>query len=195
MMFITVLLYMVVSISLGLFLIGILLNAVDVVVILNYPEPWDALQTAILPPVFRLSFGILGVVIILAVVRHLQAIISRRQKSIIFESPQGMVSITLYAIEDMLKKTLEEKKEVSQLKLKVYSSKRSIEVFIRGNLTAEVNLLDFKKEIQAEVKDKLKNILGEEKETKVNIEINKIVFGAGKGVLQKDSEVPFRNYI
>jgi uncharacterized alkaline shock family protein YloU len=94
----------------------------------------------------------------------------------------------------MLKKMLEEKKGLSHVRLKVISNKKGIEVIVRGNLTSEVNIVELKKEIQEDAKEKLRDLLGEEKDTKVNIQIGKIIFGGKKKIEQKEPEVPFRNY-
>ena len=92
---------------------------------------------------------------------------------------------------------LEEKTEVSHIKPKVFLRKKGIEVVTKGILTSEVNLVDFTREIQEKVKEKMHALLGEDKPVKVNLEIRKVSLG-GKKELDEESaqepEVPFRNY-
>tara|TARA_Y100000031_G_C8045931_1_gene303900 strand:- start:244 stop:681 length:438 start_codon:yes stop_codon:yes gene_type:complete len=142
-------------------------------------------------------FFLAGVALILLCLRYVQAIFrsSRKNKSINFDSEEGTVSITLFAIEEMLKKMLEERREVSHIKPKVSLRRRRVEVVIRGILTAEVNLIEFTKEIQQAIKKKISVLLGEEKEIRVNLEIRKVALGKkGKLIEDKEPEVPFRHY-
>jgi len=136
-------------------------------------------------------------IIILVWLRYVFAIFrhSRKDKAITFESEQGKVSVTLFAIEDMLRKMLEERTEVSHVKPRVFLRKKFIEIVTRGILTSEVNLVDFTKEIQESVKGKMSSLLGEGKEVKVNLEIRKVVLKGKKGLSEeKEPEIPFRNY-
>jgi hypothetical protein len=142
---------------------------------------------------------LIGWVIILMGIRYIQASLqrSRREKSIPFESPEGKVSITLFALEDMLKKMLEERKEVSHIKPKVFLRKngRIIEVFARGVLMTEVNLVEFIREIQEKVKEKMDVLLGEDRQVRVNLEIRKVNLGEIKETTEEqEPEIPFRNY-
>jgi hypothetical protein len=189
MSFLTILIYIFLSFSAGLTLIALSLKLIDLKLVFYY------IDKQLLPEFhLRLFTFSLGLLIILFCIRYLQLILSRKERSIIFESAKGKISITLFAIEDMLKKMLEEKKGLSHVRLKVISNKKGIEVIVRGNLTSEVNIVELKKEIQEDAKEKLRDLLGEEKDTKVNIQIGKIIFGGKKKIEQKEPEVPFRNY-
>jgi len=68
-------------------------------------------------------------------------------------------------------------------------------VVARGVLTAEVNLVEFTKEIQEQVREKVHTLLGKDKQVQVNLEIRKIALSK-KDLLaeEKEPEIPFRNY-
>lgn len=174
---------------LGISLISLSLGIVDAAMVftLLQSETLNATKPKII-------IALIGLLLIIFCVRYVYAMLCRREKSIVFESAQGNVSITLYAVEDMLKRMLEERKGIVHIRLKVRSHKRGISVTIRGNLTNEVNLIEFKKDVLEDVKDKLRHLLGEEKETKVDIQIGKIVVAGKKKIEERDPEVPFRNY-
>jgi uncharacterized alkaline shock family protein YloU len=146
--------------------------------------------------------ALLGALIILTCLWLLNSMLvkSRKEKSLTFESAQGKVSITFFALEDMLKKMLDERTEISHTKPKVAVRKKSIIVNIKTNLTSEVNLLEFTSEIQERIKEKLQNLLGDNKEIKIQIEIRKMRFRGERNTNDTDSdedetpEVPFRNY-
>ncbi|MBU2436335.1 MAG: alkaline shock response membrane anchor protein AmaP, partial [Candidatus Omnitrophica bacterium] len=161
--FFTVLVYILISFFLGYILIGLSLNLIDLTVLLENLEKQMLFDFS-----FRLVVGLLGFLIILFCLRYLQLIFIRlrKEKSITFDSPQGRISITLSAVEEMLKKTLDEREEISHIRPKVIVGKKEIEVIIRSNLALEVNLFELTKEIQEKVKEKLQYLLGEEKEIK-----------------------------
>ncbi|MCF7907672.1 MAG: alkaline shock response membrane anchor protein AmaP [Candidatus Omnitrophica bacterium] len=190
--FLTILVYIILSLVVGILLIGISWDPTVLQIAVTYLEGqffsdyW-----------MRVIAGLLGILFILMCFSYLQRTLqrSRRDKSLTFESEQGKVSITLFAIEDMLRKILESRPEVSHIRVKVLLKKKCIEVMIRGILTAEVNLVDFTKEIQENVKEKMHTLLGEDKEVQVNLEIRKVAIGAKKGLVEEhEPEIPFRNY-
>jgi len=189
--FLTVLIYIILSLATGAILIGLSLGMITVATVTAY--------LAEIPADFPLKFTtiLIGLLLILICLRYVQTSFqsSRRNKSITFDSNEGKVSITLVAIEDMLKKMLESKTEVSRIKPKVLLRKKGIEVLARGVLTTEVNLVDFTKEIQEEIKEKVHNLLGEDKQVQVNLEIRKIALNKKDLMTEdKEPEVPFRNY-
>lgn len=188
--FLTVLIYIILSLVVGSFLISLALEVLAINIIADY--------LAQIPENFRLKIMTLlvGVLLVLLCLRYLQTIFqrSRKNKSITFESNEGKISITLVAIEDMLKKMLEAKTEVSRIKPKVILRKKYIEVAAHGVLTAEVNLVEFTKEIQEQVKEKVHSLLGEDKQVQVNLEIRKIAIGKKELVEDKEPKIPFRDY-
>jgi hypothetical protein len=190
--FLTILIYITLSLLLGFVFIGLSLNIIDVGAAASYLETYvvsDITAKAIL--------GIAGFLMVLICLRYVQSIFRRSlsEKSITFESPEGTVDITLFAIEDMLRRMIEDKKELSHVKPRIMSKKRKMEVIIRGDLASEVNILEFTRGIQVQIKEKLENILGEDKEIKVRMKIRKMVFGGKKKAGEQETpEVPFRNY-
>jgi len=189
--FLTVLIYIILSLTTGLILAGLSLNIITVDAIAAY--------LAEIPADFPLRWVSLlaGLILILLCLRYVQASFRhlKRDKSITFESDEGKVSITLVAIEEMLKKMLEAKTEVSRIRPKVLLKKKGIEVVARGVLTTEVNLVEFTKEIQEQIREKVHALLGEDKQVQVNLEIRKIALSKKDLMTEdKEPEIPFRNY-
>ena len=189
--FLTALIYVVLSLVVGMLLVVLSLNLITLDTALSY------LKNMPLDFASRAALSSIGVILILLCFRYIQALFrhSRKNKTITFESKQGKVSITLLAIEDMLKKMLEEKAEVSHMKPKVSLKKKAIEVVATGILTAEVNLVEFTKELQEKIKEKINTLLGEDKPVHINLEIRKVALGGKKSIVQeKEPQIPFRNY-
>ena len=188
--FIAILVYVFISFFLGFILIGSAANLIDLTDIVFYVEK-EMLSDIYL----RVAFGLGGALIILFCIRYVQHIIYRRERAIVSESEYGKVSITLFAIEDMLKNMLETEKGFSHVRPKVCAGKRGVSVIIKGNVRSEVNFLSFTKEVQEKVREKLLNLLGEDKDIKVKIEIKKMIFkGAKKIVEAEEPEIPYRYY-
>ncbi len=195
MRFLSGLAYIVLSLVIGTLLVGLALNLVNIQAICGYLEGLSLSGYNFNSP--RYLLGFIGAALLLLALRYFQMTFtsSRRNRAINFESPDGNVSITLFAIEDMLRRMLEERKEVAHIRPKVFLRRKQIEVVTRGVLAAEVNLIDFTKEIQDAVKKKLHILLGEEKEVRVNLEIRKVAIGKkAKLADSSEPEVPFRHY-
>lgn len=189
--FLTVLIYIILSLATGLILVGLSLEIITIDVITVY--------LARIPADFPLRWitVLVGLLLILLCLRYMQASFRhlRRNKSITFKTEEGKVSITLVAIEDMLKKMLEAKTEISRIKPKVILRKKGIEVVARGVLTAEINLVEFTKKIQKQIKEKVHTLLGEDKQVQVNLEIRKIALSKKDLTAEyKEPEIPFRHY-
>lgn len=184
-----ILVYIVISFFFGGSLIGLALNPINLVPLAKY------VQTQMLSDVScRAIIFLCGALIILFCVYYIQKIIYHRERSVIYESEYGKVSITLFAIEDMIKNMLESKKELSHVRARVLPKKKTIEVVIRGNLLSEVNLPEFTKDVQERAKDKVQSLLGEERQILVRIEIKKVIFEGRKNIKETEPEVPFRYY-
>lgn len=195
MRFIASLIYVLASFLIGFFVLGVALNP-D---ILTTTVPY--IQNEILADTYsRIVIALSGILLVVLSLKYLHTVIfsSRQEKAITLQLPSGKVSVTLFALEDMIKKFLEEKKELSHIKPRVISSKKGIEVVIKSTLISEVSLIELTGDIQEKIKEKLLNLLGPDKEINIRLEIKKMNFGAKKGKEQvpeeEEPEVPFRNY-
>ena len=196
MLLISLLVYLIVSFTVGIILIALPFNLDKLRLLANYIEIQMTTD-----PNNILICGLFGILIILTCLWLIHSVLvkSRKDKSITFDAADGKVSITFFALEDMLKKLLEERTEISHTKPKVIVKKKELLVNVKTNLAEEVNLLEFTNEVQGKIKEKLENLLGEDKNIKINIEIRKMRFkgGANREDIEEEEEepeVPFRNY-
>jgi len=152
-------------------------------------------NTILLYPTHAIIFGLLGGLIVLLCLNKLQKILfhSRREKMIKLESPGGPVNITILAIEDMIKRSLEKNDNIVKVRPKVSVRKNKLIVTIRGYLTSAINLLEFSQGVQAKINEKLRGALGEETKVDIIVEIRKMVPSNKKEPEEKESEVEF-NY-
>jgi transcriptional regulatory protein LevR len=108
---------------------------------------------------------------------------------------EGNLSITISAIEDLIKRMLEEKKELLHVKPKVFFNKSGVTVIIRSDLNANVNLYSLNRVIQEQVKEKVQSLLGDDPDINIKLEIRKMtVINNKKGQERPEPEIPFRYY-
>ena len=179
----------------GLGLIGISADVLDPMILIEH------LETNILDTVYgRILLCFAGLSIIAsALLGFIRGITARprREKTIRFDTDSGQVKITMTALEDVVKKSLEEEEIISHIKPRITSLKKGIVINVKLVLKTETNIKDFAEDIQEKIKEKLQSILGKEKDLKINIEVKKMAFSKKAHILEdeiEDSEGPFRKY-
>ena len=191
----TILVYLVISITLGLIAIGISTGlawcSVTIPIFNNYTFVAQIENNLSARWIFFSG----GALIILLAIRFTQTVFSRahRDKALIFNTQHGPIHITLFAIEDMIKKTLGVNAELSDIRPRVTSEKNELEVMIRTNIAADVNVLGVTKEVQANIHEKLTQILGSDQPMRIKIEIRKMLLSKKKPAQKQ--EPPQNNYV
>lgn len=192
MFFICTLIYVLVSLSVGFTMVGLSLRILTLETLFSY------LNGIIYnDQMAGLITGWGGVLIIISCLVFIRRQFNRigREEVVTIQSSEGVVKISVSAIEDMVKKMLENREEIIQIKPKVRITRKGINILVRGSLNAEVNLAEVTAAIQNEVKRKVRNILGGAMDIKVNMDIKKFSFSPRREILDNDeTEVPFRNY-
>ncbi|MDD5618354.1 MAG: alkaline shock response membrane anchor protein AmaP [Candidatus Omnitrophica bacterium] len=99
-----------------------------------------------------------------------------REKTIAFNNPSGQVTITLFAVEDLIRKIGQELPQVKELKPNVVANKkRGIQVNIRLTLRSETNIPEFTAQLQEIVKSRIQEIFGIDEQIIVRIHVAKII--------------------
>lgn len=179
-------------------LIGIISIGISLGVISQYELYSWVNKILSLDPYKQVILGWLGVFFILACINFVRRISlnSTKEKAIVLGTDKGNIKVSLAAIEDMIRKDLANREEISHIRPKVLILRKGIKVIIRAVLNSEQNLPEFTAQIQEKIKNRLETLVGE-KEIFVDLEIKKIALGeAGykKEEKQEEVEIPFRNY-
>jgi len=99
-----------------------------------------------------------------------------REKTIAFNNPSEQVTITLFAVEDLIRKIGQELPQVKELKPDVVANKkRGIQVNIRLTLKSETNIPEFTAQLQELVKSRIQEIFGIDEQIIVKIHVAKII--------------------
>ena len=166
-----ILIYILASALIGALLVSFSLHIMainDLFIQLN--SFYDDLQT-------RIIIGSIGLSLIMLSLLFAQLISARREreKTIAFNNPSGQVTITLFAVEDLIRKIGLELPQIKEIRPDVIATKKKgLHVNIRLILKSETNIPEFTSQLQDMVKMKIQEILGIEEQINVRIHIAKI---------------------
>ncbi|MDP8265064.1 MAG: alkaline shock response membrane anchor protein AmaP [Candidatus Aceula lacicola] len=126
----------------------------------------------------------------------------QKEKTIAFDNPSGRVSISLSALEDMIKRSVSGISEVKEIKPSILATKKGIEVTSRLILKSDVSIPDMTAQLQELIKTRVQDVLGIEENVIIKIHVTKIVSSSGKEKNRKNDEaeekeelsVPFQGY-
>ena len=126
----------------------------------------------------RLACFLTGVGLILLNWLYAELALSKlqRQKTIAFENPDGQVTVSLTAIEDLIRRSTQELPEVKELRSDVVARKGKIVVRVRAALWSDAHIPEVSERIQAVVKGRIQEMLtGIEEPVLVRVHVAKIV--------------------
>ncbi len=109
-----------------------------------------------------------------------------RERSILIDHPLGRVTISVAAIEDMLRRLVVRTPQIKEIRPSIISSKRGLKVDIRLVLNAEVNISELTAEFQETVQRKIQELIGKEERIIVRIHVIKIAGDCQKGKARED---------
>ncbi|MEW6171308.1 MAG: alkaline shock response membrane anchor protein AmaP, partial [Candidatus Omnitrophota bacterium] len=140
----------------------------------------------------RIIFGLAGLLLILLSISFAQLILGKiqRERTIAFSNPLGQVTISLIAVEDLIKRLVSSIYEIRELRPDVIAGKKGLEVDLRIILRAETNIPDLTMRLQDLIKNKVQETLGVEEPIVVRIHVAKIVAQEEK---KKKEEHDFQN--
>jgi len=153
----------------------------------------------------RIAAFIIGSLLILLSFSFARLILGRMQKerTIAFENPSGMVTVSLSAVEDLVKRLTIQIPEIRETRPEAVATKKGIEIDLRIILRSEVNIPELTLRLQELIKTRIQDILGVEETVLVRIHVAKIVGEEEdrgrkkKGMAVEEKEeplVPFQGY-
>ncbi len=125
----------------------------------------------------RLVIG--GIAILLILINYIFATIISgnhlREKTIAFDNPSGRVTISLVALEDMLRRTILRMPEVKELRPNVVATKKGLFITVRLVRRSDVSIPEVTSRIQETIKRKIQDTVGLEETISVKIHVTRIV--------------------
>lgn len=97
-----------------------------------------------------------------------------RSKIIAFDNPSGRVSVSLTAIEDLVKRLLIKSAEIKDARINMTASRKNLNIRIRLTLASDVNIPGVTSRVQSAVIKKVQDVIGLEEKINVTVYIGKI---------------------
>jgi hypothetical protein len=148
----------------------------------------------------RIIVGLSGVLLILISFSFAQLILGRFQieKTIAFTTPSGEVTISLSAIEDLIKHFVVIIPEIKELRPDVIATRKgNILVNLKVVLKSEANLPELTARLQEITRSKIQEVLGIEEQIIIRIHISKIISREERKRKEPEKEeptIPFSGY-
>ena len=149
----------------------------------------------------RIIIGLSGILLILISFSFAQLILGRfqREKTIAFATSAGEVTISLSAVEDLIRRLGGVIPEIKELRPDVIATKKGIIVDLRVVLKSEANIPELTTRLQEITRSKIQEVLGIEEQIIIKIHVAKIISLEEKERKRKDIEkeeptIPFSGY-
>lgn len=126
---------------------------------------------------WRLITGATGFVLILVSLSTVQALTGKlqRERTIAFSNPNGQVTITLSAVEDLIKRLSQQMEEIKDARADVKATKKGIDIRMRVVLRCETSIPDFTGRLQSLISEKIQEVFGIDEPINVKIHVAKII--------------------
>lgn len=150
----------------------------------------------------RVVIGLSGALLILISFSFAQIILGKfqREKTIAFATSSGQVTISLSAVEDLIRRLAGIIPEVKELRPNVVANKKGIIVEMRVVLRSEANIPELTSRLQDMTKSKIQEVLGVDEQIIIRIHVAKIAHDEKDNRRKKDFEkedrstIPFSGY-
>jgi len=150
----------------------------------------------------RIVIGLSGALLILISFSFAQIILGKfqREKTIAFTTASGQVTISLSAVEDLIRRLAGIIPEVKELRPNVVANKKGIIVEMRVVLRSEANIPELTSRLQDITKSKIQEVLGVDEQIIIRIHVSKIAHDEKDNRRKKDFEkedrstIPFSGY-
>ena len=125
-----------------------------------------------------------------------------KERTIAFDNPSGPVSVSLNAMEDLIRRIAQRVVEIKEIRPTITATKKGLDVEIRLILKTDVNIPEMTARLQEMVRSKIQDVIGLEGKIHIRIHVIKIIVDdkmrrdKGKGEIDVDPTptVPFRGY-
>ncbi len=150
----------------------------------------------------RIIIALSGALLILISFSFAQIILGKfqREKTIAFSTSSGQVTISLSAVEDLIRRLAWIIPEIKELRPNVVANKKGIIVDMRVVLRSEANIPELTSRLQDITKSKIQEVLGLEEQIIIKIHVAKIVHDEKENRKKRDfdkedkSTIPFSSY-
>jgi len=120
------------------------------------------------------------------------------ERTIAFENPTGGVTVSLTALEDLIKRLIVQMPEVKEIRPHMVATRKGLEVDIKLVLRHEANIPEMTARFQDLVRRKIEEAVGMEGKINIRVHVTKIslddIKSRNKDEFQIPTQVPFHGY-
>ncbi len=134
-----------------------------ILISIGWRRPLDLVSDSLAAPFGRLSVGLLFAFLFLIGIRLLLLSLNRSsdQQALVQETGHGKVKVSLVAVENLVKKTVRQKKGIKDVKAIVRAPEgKGVQIQIRIVISPEVSVPDLTTELQQTIKDYVMEVVG-----------------------------------
>ncbi|MBF0619240.1 MAG: alkaline shock response membrane anchor protein AmaP [Candidatus Omnitrophica bacterium] len=125
-----------------------------------------------------------------------------KERIIALNNPLGRVTISLSALEDMLRRMVARTPQIKELKPDISAIRKGLEIDIRLVLSSDANIPELTADLQGLIKRKVQEVVGVDEKVNIRIHVVKISADAARDVKARDYDdqdmgeaaIPFRGY-
>lgn len=121
----------------------------------------------------------------------------RRERNIAFENPAGAVTVSLSALEDLIRRLNAQIYEIKEIRPTVLAIRKGLDIDIKLVLRQETNIPELTARLQDLVRRKIEEAIGMEGKLNIHVHVIKILLDDARvkrPVALKDPYVPFHGY-
>ena len=121
----------------------------------------------------------------------------RMERTIAFDNPSGQVTVSLSALEDLIRSLTSQLPEIKEIKPFLMANKKGIDAQIKLVLRSHANIPDLTVKLQDVIRRKIEESIGMEGKITIRVHVAKMVLEEGKfkrGVDVEQPQVPFHGY-
>lgn len=159
------------------------LSALFVAVAAGWSFPLDYIRTTLENPNGRWALGITSAAFLVVSLRFIWYVFSPRGerggRRVYHETELGVISISLDAVENLVKKSARQVRGVRDVKAKVENSGGGVQVFLKTVVTPETSVPEASKEIERILRHSVKSVIGVEL-TGLNVSVENIAADGGR---------------
>lgn len=152
----------------------------------------------------RWILGGIGTLILILNYLFLRTIVGdqARGKTIAFDNPGGRVTVSLNAMEDLIRRLVSREPDVKEVRATINARKKRLEADVRVVLNSDINIPDLTQRLQEMIRGKIQDTIGLEETVVIRMHVVKIVSDyKGKSDKNKDDKysrgeetLPFQGY-
>lgn len=121
----------------------------------------------------------------------------RMERTIAFDNPSGQVTVSLAALEDLIRSLTIQLPEIREIKPLLMANKKGIDAHVKLILRSQVNIPDLTGRLQDMIRRKIEDVVGMEGKITIHIHVAKMILEDGKlkrSVEINEPQIPFHGY-